>query len=102
MKSFDELLEKYDWREIRNCPGRYVLRGGRSRIAADELFGISVEFSHWRFESVKDEVIVGKIPGGGFISYRDSLGTYVHTLSDEEGFERKLTELGIPGGTRGS
>ena len=95
MKSVAQLLDEWDWRAIRNCPGRYVLRGGARAQDADELFGIRARPRCFRLDSVRDEVIVMRLVGGGLISYRNKSGTYVHTIADDGGFERKLEDLGI-------
>jgi hypothetical protein len=45
--------------------------------------------------AARDEVHVGRVPGGGLISYRQADGTFVHTLNTEEGLARKLADLGL-------
>ena len=46
-------------------------------------------------KAAKDSVLVLPLEGGGLITYRRLDGTYLHTLNDEAGFQRKLEQLGI-------
>ena len=50
-----------------------------------------------RFSSImaRDTVLVAQFDDGGIISYERGDGTFVHTLNTEEGFRRKLEQLGI-------
>lgn len=96
MKSFDELFRERNWRPIRNCPGRFVLRGSDARLSPAEILGqTDCRVSEHRVESAPDTVLVAKIKGGGLISYRRADGSHLHTLNTPEGFERKLLQLGI-------
>jgi hypothetical protein len=95
VKSFAELFEECRWRPIRGCSGRFVLEGGPSRLPPAELAGEGVEIRSEHCAGTEDEVFSGRIPGGGIISYRKPDGSFIHTLSDEEGFLRKTRMLGI-------
>lgn len=92
---FEELKSRWAWRPIRNCPGRFILCAGCGTVSPEEMVGPDAELSEFRVERARDTVIVGRIKDGGLISYRKRDGTYLHTLNDAAGFERKLTHLGI-------
>ena len=95
MTSFDALYEKWNWQEIRNCPGRYVLSGPGRNSSPEEVIGHPGSFHEYNVTGAKDIVIVWKFDGGGLISYKKEDGSFVHTLNTEEGFKRKLKNLGI-------
>lgn len=93
--SFEELKSKRDWVPIRNCPGRFRLREAVTRVTPEELVGPGCELKEFRVEGGRDPVVAGRFVGGGLISYRKAGGKYLHTLNTEEGFDRKLNQLGI-------
>lgn len=93
--TFDRLFSQWQWRPIRNCPGRYVLTGVSPRPSLETLTG-EAEVQEFRVEAAKDAVLVVRLVGGGLISYKRPDGTCLHTLNTTEGFERKLLQLGIP------
>lgn len=93
--NFEELKSKWNWSPIRNCPGRFVWRENDKHISPEEIAGAEIELSEFQTEKAKDTVIAGRIIDGGLISYRKKDGTYLHTLNTIDGFERKLTQLGI-------
>lgn len=95
--TYAELLKTLDWRPIRNCPGRYVLRGvANSEMRVEELTGIEAqEVSQYRTSMARDVVLVARLDEGGIISYKKEDGSLLHTLNTPEGFERKLRQLGI-------
>ena len=96
MKSFDQLFKAHDWRPIRNCPGRYVLRGNGSHSSSSDLLSDACDFSEHSVAAAKDIVLVLKLKdGSGLISYRRADGSLLHTLNTPEGFRRKLLQLGI-------
>jgi hypothetical protein len=95
MMNFDELMKRWEWRPIRNCPGRFILAGARPDLSPGELLGVEIEARVFKVEAARDTVIVVKIDGGGLISYNRADGSYLHTLNTPEGFERKLLQLGI-------
>ena len=91
----DELLRTWDWHPIRNCPGRYVLAGSRIDISVQQVLAEDVVTMEYRVEAVPDAVLVVKLVDGGLISYKRHVGSFLHTLNTAEGFERKLSQLGI-------
>ncbi len=95
MKSFEQLLKERDWRPIRNCPGRYVLRETSNHLSLTDILGEASEASEHRVAAARDTVLVVRLNGGGLISYARRDGTSLHTLNTPEGFERKLRQLGI-------
>lgn len=90
-----QLLERWQWRPIRNCPGRFVLVAGEKWIAPEALLGGDHRPQSFTSHAAKDPVIITPLEDGGLISYRHHDGTYVHTLNTAEGFARKLAQLGI-------
>lgn len=93
--SFEELFRARDWEPIRNCPGRYALRGVDRYLGFEAIAGPGIEVSEHQSNAAKDNVLVASLEGGGMISYRRADGSFLHTLNDAEGFERKLKQLGI-------
>lgn len=93
--TFNELIDKWDWKPIPNCPGRYVLRSARKDLRVQELLGDDVDASEYRVKEAKDVVFVISLDEGGLISYRHEDGSFVHTLNTPEGFQRKLLQLGL-------
>ena len=95
--TFDQVKAAWTWRAVAGCPGRFVLRGTRHDLEIHDLIGDDVEIQSFRVEAARDVVLVAPLEGGGLISYAKSDGTFVHTLNTEEGFRRKLDQLGIRG-----
>lgn len=93
--TFDELMKAWDWKPIRNCPGRYVLRGVRSDCSPDNFLGDEVAINEFHTDAARDTVVVAALEDGGVISYKRADGSYLHTLNTPEGFSRKLLQLGI-------
>jgi hypothetical protein len=94
--NFDQILKAWDWKPIRNCPGRLVLAGAPSLLTPGEIAGLEIQTTELGASSARDTVIVAEIEGGGLISYRRADGTWVQTLNTREGFARKLAQLGRP------
>jgi hypothetical protein len=92
---FEELKRGRGWVPIRGCPGRFILGGGPVSLQPEELVGPGCEPKEFRVAGARDAVVAARFAGGGLISYRKPDGTYLHTLNTEEGFERKLAQLGI-------
>ena len=88
-------MKAWDWKPIRNCPGRYILRGAKAYDAPDNFLGREVAIREFRTDAARDTVLVAAIEDGGVISYRRDDGSYLHTLNTPEGFRRKLLQLGI-------
>lgn len=96
MKSFEQLFKEREWKPIRNCPGRYVLRAASATLAPADVMGEEGNASEHTVQAARDTVIVMRFEdGGGLISYRRADGSHLHTLNTPEGFERKLLQLGI-------
>ncbi|MBS1795386.1 MAG: hypothetical protein JSS81_16130 [Acidobacteria bacterium] len=94
--TFEELHAQWDWRPIRNCPGRFVRRGGASTATPAEIVGEDVELREFRVANAVDPVVVIRFDdGGGLISYQKPDGRFLHTLNTPEGFARKLAQFGI-------
>jgi hypothetical protein len=93
--TFEQVFAAGNWQPIRNCPGRYALRGGDRRLPLTTITGRDIHVSEHRCEAARDTVLVARLAGGGLISYQHSDGSFVHTLNTQEGFARKLKQLGI-------
>ena len=93
---FDELFDLHNWRQIRNCPGRWVLAGGPVKLTPQQVCESPATSSKHDSATAKDPVLVTRLAGGcGLISYARPDGSFIHTLNDAEGFARKLADLGI-------
>jgi len=95
MKTFDQLAKRWELRPIRNCPGRFVVHTSNACLTPQELLGAEAGVQIFNLSSAKDTVLVAQLEGGGLISYQRVDGTYLHTLNTNEGFKRKLIDLGI-------
>jgi hypothetical protein len=93
--TFNELLIQWNWKPIRNCPGRFVLVGVRPDLPPEAVVGPAAELSEFHVETARDYVVVARLDEGGLISYKRADGTYLHTLNSTEGFSRKILQLGI-------
>jgi hypothetical protein len=93
--TYDTLATRWDWKPMRNCPGRYSLAGAPSDLTVEALVGPYARISRFSVETAPDIVVVVPLDRGGLISYKRADGTYLHTLGDPEGFARKLAQLGI-------
>jgi len=88
-------MKRWDCRPIRKCPGRYILAGCPPAVSPAQLLGEEGDLSSFGVPAARDRVFVAALEGGGLISYQKANGTFMHTLGDEEGFRRKLAQLGI-------
>lgn len=93
--TFDELMNAWNWKPIRNCPGRYVLHNARENLRPQEILGDEIEAKEYHVAEARDVVLVIELEEGGLISYRREDGSFLHTLNTLEGFKRKLAQLGI-------
>jgi len=93
-----------EWKEIRNCPGRYTVRRRRDlarwppeRLLAAALGGNVPPVSLWRHGSSTSDAIhaVRFAGGGGLLTYARSDGKFVHTFNTESGLLRKIAALRI-------
>ena len=101
--SFARLWASWQWRPIRNCPGRYCLVTPNARLPVSALVADTAA-SIYRVRAARDAVLVVEFEEGGLISYLREDGTLMHTLNTPEGFRRKLRQLGVEtkAGTTGS
>ena len=93
-----------EWKEIRNCPGRYTVRRRRDlshwppeRLLAAALGAAAPQTGLWRHGSSTNDAIhaVRFAGGGGLLTYARSDGTFVHTLNTESGLLRKIAALRV-------
>lgn len=96
-KTFREVFNRWTWKPIRHCPGRYIFAEGVSRLTAGELTEGNFPVLELSTEIAADKVIVMKFDdgSGGIISYKKDDSFFLHTLNDAEGFARKLAQLRI-------
>lgn len=91
-----EIIKKLgDWRAIRDCPGRFVLRGVPSTFGLADLIADGTTIRQFQSAHARDAVYIVCLEDGGIISYRQSAESWVHTLCTPEGFRRKLAQLEI-------
>ena len=93
--TFSALFDRWAWRPIPNCPGRYVLGAGPVATPPEGIVPGASGCSEHLCVTARDPVIVTPFEDGGLISYRKADGMFLHTLNTREGFERKLRQLGI-------
>ena len=93
--TFDNVKGQGKWTPIRNCTGRFVLRGVSPASSVVDLLGDIAGIQLFQSPRAKDMVWVVCLEDGGVISYRRIAGTWIHTLNTEEGFRRKLEQLEI-------
>ncbi len=93
--TFDAVFSVGGWEAIRNCPGRFVLRGRPPTFSVQELLGCEPALQYVQSSHARDRVVIVRLDDGGLISYQRADGTFVHTLNTRDGFERKLAQLGI-------
>ena len=46
--TFEQIFDKWNWKENRNCPDRFIYAEGRSRLASEEITGIEIKVSKYR------------------------------------------------------
>ena len=93
--TFDIAIKLGNWVPIRDCPGRFVLRGVPRTLNVASLLGEGVRIQTFQSPVARDTVLVACFEGGGIISYRQSADSWVHTLCTQEGLSRKLQQLQI-------
>jgi hypothetical protein len=93
--AFSALFDRWAWRPIPNCPGRFALASGPVATPPEDIVPGATGGSEHVCGAAKDPVIVTPFEDGGLISYRKADGMFLHTLNTREGFERKLRQLGI-------
>ena len=94
--TFDEVMSRWPWRPIPDCPGRFVLSSGRSSLTPSAIVSAPTDATTEHvIPATPDPVIVAEFEDGGLISYRKPDGSFIHTLNTVEGLDRKLRQLGI-------
>jgi len=93
--TFQNLWDRWPWRPIRNCPGRFVLPWTEHPMDFERLLGFPYTPQTYSSPAAKDPVLVVPLEGGGLISYQQADGRVIHTLNTPEGFFRKLQQLEI-------
>lgn len=94
LTTFEKVLKLRDWKEIPNCPGRFLLIGGRSETSLENLTESKNPVVEIKTGAVPDKVFTLEFEdGGGIISYLKNDGKFIHTLNTKEGFKRKLEQL---------
>ena len=97
------LFQSFNWREIRNCPGRYVTSSKQIRnIHPSDFtnqFKIAAVVREYAIQN-KDHIIINRFNSGGgiivYVKWESNKETYVYTLNTESGLIRKLLGLHIP------
>jgi hypothetical protein len=95
MNEFGQLRQRFTWKAIYGCAGRYVLKQAAGSMTPGDLAGSNAEVEVFYVQAAADPVFVVRFKHGGLISYRKADGTYVHTLNTAAGFAKKLAMLGI-------
>ena len=94
--TFKDLQKKWEWKPIRDCPGRFTLvTMDRFLPVQDLIDDPECEVREFTSHQAKDLVLVLALQDGGIISYKRKDGTFTHTLNTSSGFLRKLAQLGI-------
>jgi hypothetical protein len=100
--TFTKLQQAYKWKEIPNCPGRYVLDENKvySHLPPEKFLSTNTKPTEFHSKNCRDVVLI--IPfktGGGLLSYRsrnkEGKVQYVHTMNTESGLQRKMKQLEI-------
>lgn len=91
--TFHDFYTRYNWRPIRNCPGRYTLLKD-SINSFNEYYNTLENLIEYPSTTGRDPVLIYQFHDGGLISYRHDDGFLVHTLNDSDGFIRKMKEIG--------
>lgn len=92
------------WRELRNCPGRYVSR--RRELASVSPAALLASLGAARPPKLaaitrggRDPIAVARFAGGGGLLAYVKADRYVHTLNTESGLIRKCEALRVPPST---
>ena len=95
--TFHTVWSRWPWKPISHCPGRFVLPFQEGQWSFEELLGRPCTPHDHDSPVAPDRVLVWPLIDGGLISYLKPDGRLLHTLNTQEGFIRKLTQLGITG-----
>ena len=93
--TFDTVKGLGKWMPIRDCPGRFALRGAPPTYSITDVLGEGINIQQFQSRRARDVVCIVCLDDGGVISYKRSDGTWLHTLNTKEGFRRKLDQLEI-------
>jgi len=93
--TFETVKRLGEWIPIRDCPGRFVLRGVPPTLSVADLLGDGISMQQFQSPRARDAVFVVRLEDGGTISYRRPADTWLHTLCTQDGFRRKLEQLEI-------
>lgn len=95
--SFQAVFDKWSWKEIRNCPGRFIFAEGVGKLTLNEIVGENLPVYEFETRMASDKVQVLEFgnDGGGLISFVKNDDKFLHTLNTEAGFARKLRQLEI-------
>ncbi len=94
VRTFDQLLEAFAWKEIRGCPGRFVLVEAQPWTTPPTIAGAESVVIDMTSRRCRDPIELVVLAGGGaLLSYRRPDGTYRHTLNTAAGLARKLAQL---------
>jgi hypothetical protein len=77
--TFQSLWVDWTWRQIRGCPGRFVLLTSGRRIALADVVG-EAEIRRYRVAGATDPVLVAALDGAGIIAYEHPDGSEVLPL----------------------
>lgn len=88
------ILEQYLSKPIKGCPGRFMLLDKDLRMPAN-LVGDDAPVKTYRRKEIPDKIYICSLSDGGLISYQKADGTFVHTVNNPDGFQKKLAMLGI-------
>lgn len=92
--TFQMFYDKYQWRPIRGCPGRYTLKSSEWE-KFNRVYSHFSQIEEFHSPHSADRILVLKLEDGGLISYKKEDGLLIHTLGNSEGFNRKLEMLGL-------
>ena len=93
--TFQTVKKMGDWMPIRDCPGRFVLRGASVTLSVGGLLGHDTPVYKYTSPKVPDVVWIARFDDGGTISYCRPDQTWLHTLCTPSGFSRRLEQLEI-------
>jgi hypothetical protein len=97
LTSFDDLIARWNFQPIRDCPGRYVLRGESRHLTPADILGSELRVLEYQSATTQDRVLVTEVDGGALMTFAKLDGTFVHTLNTLEGLQRRLRRFGIEG-----
>jgi hypothetical protein len=95
VQTFAAVYEAYAWRPMPHCPGRFLRAHPRVDRTLDAWLTAHPRARRHVTPRAPDPVWVLPLDGGGLVSYEKPDGTFLHTLGDADGFERKLDTLGL-------